>query len=863
MITRIVYFLACLLLLGGTAGQAEAGTVKLGRQMLSSASNGVVASQREACDIENCKTCNKKGLCTACETGYNLSGGSCVSKCGENKVWNTVIQACGYPHRCDGKSDPCIKCASNGACLQCEAGLVLNGDGKCSVKCTTIENCEICGGSTCDQCANGYTLSNGQCVRGCGNGQVYNSLIGKCVTKGASCESKACLSCVNDSYCGECYSGFELDPATGECVSSCPANYEWSDSAQECVPSCQDGQVYNPAIKACVKKEAGCDEYCETCVDKLYCSTCKEGFALNAEGICESTCGEGSLWDPEQASCVSCPIYCTSCEGIYEDGRLADVACTSCSKEYGDELKLIDGQCAKHNHDEWGVIENCEYYAQGCILDGKAVNNNGNIRCAGKETVIICKWCNDNYNYNPANGQCTAKGGQVACPAESHCTYCAEGCFTEDGGIGGGGSLCDGRETFAVCKECEEGFHVDEKTGTCVPNKCEDGFYSQYDGSCKVCPEGCDHCKEGCFINGSLGGSGRIGNGICSDGKSSFATTVTCGACVEGYDFTQDEKTGAGICKIQDTEEVICTDGYYRQYDGSCEPCPDGCTVCKEGCVINGVLRGKGLVANGTCSDGSKSKLTCGGCTDGYKYSSTEEKIGICTVKAAENDCEDGYVYNETLKQCTQKGYGCGEGCAKCADGAYCAKCESGWHMTTDTNTSGLAGRCFPQCKTVANCQICDDGTAERCTQCASGFNLYDGKCVPQCADGQYTDGNSCRYCPEGTKPNKKPLATSCDVCSGGYYNSRGENVCENCPNGYELQKGVCVPVVKCESGQYLENGKCLACPENTKPNMKPVATACDAGCSSGYYDAKGYNVCTSCFDGYYLAKEIGKCMPK
>ena len=593
--TRIVYFLMSLLVLGGVSGPAEAGTSKLGREVLTS--DGLFSVMGKAnCSVEHCKNCAANGKCRACDEGYVLKGGACVSKCPDGKTWHSVLNKCteaGYG--CDAA---CADCVNGLYCKTCKDGFVLVEDhadgmasGRCHAQCTTLPGCEICGDGKCFQCADGYKLVNGECVPGCKDGYVFHPLIKKCVVAKKACESKACLKCVDGLYCTECYSSAMVDPETGMCVSRCPVDYEWNDTDQKCYPVCKDGYVFNPAVGNCVKREVGCEKNCAACVGGQYCSECEEGYELDKTGLCSTACEAGQFWDPQKKGCRICPEYCSSCEGVYQDDVVVDVVCTSCEEFNG--TKLIDKQCAK---DEKGYYEGCLFIAEGCFLKEKFVNNSGRIRCP-KDDSIICKMCEDGYVYNEAKGNCMKESIEMKCPAESHCTYCAEGCFLHDGSIAGGDGVCYGKETFAVCKECEEGYMVDEKTGTCVKQK---------DLSCPA-ESHCTYCAEGCFLkDGGIGGGGNT-----CDGRETFAV---CKECEAGYQV--DFKTGTCEKIIQDK-------------------CPAGshCTYCAEGCI-----RKDGSIAGGgNACDGYETFAVCKECEDGYQV---DFKTGTC-VKEKTIECKD------------------------------------------------------------------------------------------------------------------------------------------------------------------------------------------------------------------------------
>ena len=90
------------------------------------------------------------GGCTACKSGYYLSGGNCI------KNTCPIIKGC-------VALDP-IKCT----CQKCSNSYTLS-NGKCVATCN-IAHCSVYKSKSpciCQTCRNGYTLSNGKCVETC------------------------------------------------------------------------------------------------------------------------------------------------------------------------------------------------------------------------------------------------------------------------------------------------------------------------------------------------------------------------------------------------------------------------------------------------------------------------------------------------------------------------------------------------------------------------------------------------------------------------------------------------------------------------------------------------------------------------
>lgn len=151
------------------------------------------------------------------------------------------------------------------------------------------------------------------------------------------------------------------------------------------------------------------------------------------------------------------------------------------------------------------------------------------------------------------------------------------------------------------------------------------------------------------------------------------------------------------------------------------------------------------------------------------------------------------------------------------AMGAWASGCGSSTSCGPGTKKEG--GKCVPQCadgqywdSAGAICKdipACDTGTTfnpstGKCeadiTGCAPGTELINGRCVPKCGDQEYWNGTEC-----------KPVPT-CDI--GTTFNpttGKCEANIDACAPGTHLVNGECVPDVVCGAGTHPENGTCVA----------------------------------------------------
>jgi len=208
---------------------------------------------------------------------------------------------------------------------------------------------------------------------------------------------------------------------------------------------------------------------------------------------------------------------------------------------------------------------------------------------------------------------------------------------------------------------------------------------------------------------------------------------------------------GAGICSAAGT--CTCPTGFTGSSCESCAPgffgpncqaCPTGCASCDEGITGTGRCLAP-LVSNPPSS--------CN-CLNGACGSS-----GQCT-------CNPGWTTAD--------------------NGTACAKCSSGFFLTSDGN-----------CQVCQlGCTQCADGTGD-CVTCKSGFTQDANdrtKCIPAqsqtstgtpCPDGSFSDGTTCSVCSPLCQTCSGATSNDCIICGAGKVSLNGSCVS---PDG----NGVC-----------------------------------------------------------------------
>ncbi|MFH1637189.1 MAG: hypothetical protein ABIB71_02065 [Candidatus Woesearchaeota archaeon] len=149
------------------------------------------------------------------------------------------------------------------------------------------------------------------------------------------------------------------------------------------------------------------------------------------------------------------------------------------------------------------------------------------------------------------------------------------------------------------------------------------------------------------------------------------------------------------------------------------------------------------------------------------------------------------------------------------------------------------AGKCVPLTINIT----CGEGYVEidgKCVrkaegECPEGYILEDDVCVlkgtvPECSEGYVLSGDECvpevTECPSGYElidGKCVVIEINATECPGGYeiIEDKCVPIIEECPEGYELEEGICKPKEQeptCAESEKLKNGKCIPiiqeCPE-------------------------------------------------
>jgi hypothetical protein len=198
----------------------------------------------------NCFSCLTNTFCYACNAGYDLTNGVCIT--------STVTCPSGQ-FRYNGvcyTTCPVGSCAQGNFCQRvCPAGSWSYNNGcyrTCPTQYTTNDACV-------SSCPAGTALQNGVCQVGsqsCPSGQYFDSGSSSC----KACQYPCSQCSLTASYCTACATGLTLNQNL--CVSSstaCGSKY-YQDVNRQCQP---------------------CPSKCATCLSATACSTCSQGYSFN------------------------------------------------------------------------------------------------------------------------------------------------------------------------------------------------------------------------------------------------------------------------------------------------------------------------------------------------------------------------------------------------------------------------------------------------------------------------------------------------------------------------------------------------------------------------------------------------------
>ncbi|CAD8171155.1 unnamed protein product [Paramecium pentaurelia] len=649
------------------------------------------------------------------------------------------------------------------------------------------KNCNQIGCSKCkslDECTecvnNDFQLQNGICQ--CRPFTFFqdNNCI-KC--------NKYCENCYGDSQdnCITCVNDFHRSIQRNQCI--CQPGYYDDGINLPCLPicgdliivdqeDCDDGN-FNP-YDGCDNCKFACNFNCDICLNGK-CYQCKTEYEL-INNDCLQICQNTNLVLVQQCNhssdnckncqykcsdnCIICHfgicILCDEIMGWYaqEDGK--------CNTKCGDaRVATLTEQCDDGNNNPYDGCNQCQFscgmFCQTCI-------NSQCLQCQEGYYLIQSNCypqCNDKILVYPE--QCENQNKQVL-----------KGCFN-----------CK-FECQQSCLDCQ----------FCICQKCKEGWYLQFDGSCQnICGdkilvpliEECDNINNSIHVCSLCLQTCDVNCSSCYQGR--------CRACVQGYKLEQSIQKCIRIC---DVDSLV-------NYDEICNMLQnDSCGLCKYNC------------------QNSCTQCTIFGCIEcnsiGWKLNRQlhhcEPICGDGILIQNQEECDDLLETN-----CFQCKYFCQASCLICIQG-NCLKCKQGWFLDLDK-------KCYPQIGDflVVGDEQCDD----------NNFIMYDG-----CYLSQYQCQQSCIHCIMG----------QCNLCEVRYINfdERKMLKLDNKLSKLDYFNNKCLSI--CGDGYISYDEQCDDGNNDPYDGCHLCLFQCDNYCNSCF---KG--ICTQCQFGYYLNKIKNQCL--
>jgi len=707
-----------------------------------------------------------------------------------------------------------------------------------------INNLKCTNKDTCEYCAAGFYVFNGDCVA-CGkDGNSQSMVNGVCVT--THCDKKdringTCVKCLdkytlgNDDYCwfnnsahcesgsgtlcSTCYDGYEVN-SEGKCVECKHDKNYWSENTCKPATAVEHCSEYNKTSDACIYCEDGyilispvdnegkvaqqCmpNPHCAASNDHV-CTKCKDGYVLNTtSGFCTITNYPCVDSDDNGETCKECAYEHTLVvrEGAPKGVCKFNEFCMYTNVK-GD---IIDkgGKCNKCKNgyymDEFGeckIIKNCAEPAQADLKNSCTKCDNGYSKVNG-----VCD-LNDNCKTVGSDGVCSECVSGYGLNEIKKCVK-IEHCLDEE---------TDNKHS---CSKCWD--YYESKNGLCVP-KCDVG--------CTACDtSGCTACAEGYYKDTSCPLSTCV----------SINTTIP--HCIKGSRIEQS----------------------YGKYTFSCSLCESGYTVVQNDDNYK-------CVENKQCVRQAEDSGICELCAKGYSL----DRYKVCYENNCTNQhgkldtinyetcivCDDGYYLRERYPQ-PDDCHVCPENCTKCDSASECTECSAensvvdnlcryNPQCTSKDNATGICLKCNEPYTVVDGFCVKDDGceTAGRrgiCLKCKAKYSMIHSTVKSE----SHSDG-VCQYTEECESVD--PVSQKCTKCSEGFSVAN-----------YDLR--LCIENEECE--QQDRYGVCNKCKEghtisyefrdfNDYYEVPYNYTICEENENCESIDEMGR--CNHCKDGYSL----------
>ncbi len=538
------------------------------------------------------------------------------------------------------------------------------------------------------------------------------------------------------------------------------------------------------------------------------------------------------------------------------------------------------------------------------------------------EDKALCKECNPGY-FPDENGACAlSQNCQIS--RLGLCLLCDENFIV----IRNGNNLCKSLgsddfknckeidESTGFCKECEEGFFLDEEDKKCSDSEsCLNSVYSQ----CIECIRGyyldhhdkkkCKwqynkeitkknitfaHCKETedgencskCDKNFFFDSEGKC----CSTHFCVRSENFECQECQEGYIMA---KYGGGCVKTEHClwgglEEGLCISCeekfYLDENDGQCKNNQEDddlkfCRYFTDKCVecdMNYKL-GTDFKCSNTDNCAESEFGICKKCQENFHLDKNNKCTSIehCIVANNYNsceECEDGFYFNKKKEICSdeeEKLKNCKITNADIEEDNICLECKENFYLLVPENkclSNNNKENDDKEPNLFYKCAISsDDGS--KCFICENNYYLdkIDKRCSKIANCGISENENKCKQCADYFCLNLKT-----GTCESNFYVEKEEGkmlykcevtneegtACDKCVEGFKVGKnGFCQDQNNCLEEK---DGVCIKCKNDENNYYCPNK---DFNCVESYWagnctrcdNVTNFDTCTECEDGYQL----------
>jgi hypothetical protein len=844
----------------------------------------------------SCATCtDSTKQCLTCKPGTERDTQTGICGCQPNQFMNTYGQ-CVNCHptckTCYGSLDTnCLSCKPGGAFLNpantkcsCDAGKYINNkNGTCGDCDTSCVSCIGSGSGNCTKCVssiNGDLDVQTYCSCSSGLNQVSDQRCYNCHHSCGTCDpydgaSIGCKSCLSNLVgVTPIFQPSATEPGKGTCVYE--PKITIAGSILVCHPSCKWRDCVDSTPLGCISNECNSTSL----VKDLNINICK-CLPQVVNGLTLPT------FYNTTNECEPCHPTCRTCSFA------ADSGCTSCR----DLAYLLYGSCVcLDGYYRNSTTFECMKCHSSCVkcngpnsTDCTACNLAGTLSPDGR---CLCY-----FGFDISGSECVANSEPLYwCRDKNYVKSCiggsVKGCVT-GANFDGGTCYCNTKQNYfhysnVRCEKC----HPLCQPGTCTTNwmsdctpvatarrnaqlnlECIDRYYYSYaERKCKECHETCQSCRDNGEYSCTSCRAGTINavivNGQCSCIRGMFWSTQlkTCVSCLPQCDFCVGSADNCLICKPGLNYELgnrcVCPVGQLFT-SGTCQPafsCHPEClpTFC-DGPSNNNCLRcaSDRVFLNGMClcPYGKYSRgADCVDCPEGCITCSNStscvlNKPWIKQVNGAIITCEDGFVYDQLIKECTA--IVCHSTCQRCngTSSTDCLTCISKDMILARGNCTCSSGKYLDirisQCvECDMTCNECSGPGPSLCTSCKASSSYVSAILV----------GSTCT-CPPSTFLNELglclPCKPRCTECKNGFVTG-----CTACPSSSTLVNGSCV----CKTGYYLEGDQCkllTTCHATCASCIGPTFLDC-VTCKSIATKIDGICVCPS---GYSMDSN-GECFP-